>query len=328
MPSIDKELQDILEPVADRLVLVRDRIRHELASDTKTVQEIIAHVSQYEGKLLRPALVLLTSQLFEGATEELVTVAAIVEMVHLATLVHDDVLDDATVRRRVRSVNADWGTQRAVLLGDYIYARAFHLSTGLRTQTCSRILSDVTRTLCEGEIDEIAATYDFGISESRYLEIIGAKTACLYGAACRLGALYAGATGEQADEVHDYGYQLGLGFQIVDDCLDLAGQEIVVGKSLGTDIAEGKITLPVLELLKMLDEAGRQRVREIFLDRSLQRPLDILHAEFPLASAIELALQKADEFLRRALEQLTHYPSSPYKSRLLSMPEYILAREW
>ena len=267
--SIDKELATILAPVKDSLQVVRERIRAELRSEESAVQEIIDHVSRYEGKLLRPAMVLLSAGLFGKQSDELIQVAAIVEMVHLATLVHDDVLDDASVRRRVRSVNADFGNHRAVLLGDYIYARAFHQSTRLSTQTCSQILSDVTRVLCEGEIAEIAATYDFGIDEARYLHIIGAKTACLYGGACRLGSLYAGATEDHARELHEFGYDLGIGFQIVDDCLDLAGDERVVGKSLGTDIAEGKITLPILELCKRSSAAERERIEEIFRDKTI-----------------------------------------------------------
>ena len=175
-------------------------------------------------------------------------------MIHLATLVHDDVLDGSEVRRRVASVNQRWDNQVAVLLGDYLYARAFGLSTRLASRMCSQLLSVTTQRICAGEIDEAGQRYDFEMSQERYEEIAGAKTAALYAAACELGARYPSGREQVGADLARFGWEIGLAFQIVDDVLDVVGTEESVGKSVGNDVEDGKVTLPVLVTYQRADQ--------------------------------------------------------------------------
>ena len=208
-------------------------MHRELDCASEGVREVSAHALRYRGKRLRAAASLLTARALTPTPEKVgngaarlpepqIKIAAIVEMIHMATLVHDDVLDHADVRRRVPTVNSRHGNEVAVLLGDWIYARAFCISTRLTDQTCSRILSEVTATICRGEIEQSKAKYDFDLDPERYLSIIDAKTASLYQAACELGARYAlepPVPGKLVSAAAQYGRNLGLAFQIVDDCL-------------------------------------------------------------------------------------------------------------
>lgn len=336
---MEREREEILRLVAGPLGAVPQRMRAALASPQAPVQAMLEHLARYEGKLLRPGLVLLAAgavranPLLDNAESwpaALTEVASIVEMVHVATLVHDDVLDEATVRRRVESVNLRFGNHVAVLLGDYIYARAFHLATQLASPVCAQVLSDVTRELCEGQIAELAACRDFRLGEAGYLQIAQGKTASLYGAACRLGATYGGGDSAAAKALEGYGRDLGLGFQIVDDCLDLSGREEVVGKSLGTDLSEGKITLPMLIAHERADDAGRRRIEAMFASPHADSAqlLAELRSELDLGSAVEEALRRADHYLRRAASALNVLPESPFRASLTRVPEYILCREW
>lgn len=322
------ELEQILAPVRAEIEQASEILTVELQGKSARMQELIGHVSRYRGKRLRSAQVLLVGKGFGKLTPAHPRVAAIIEMIHTATLVHDDILDEATMRRRLPSVNARWDTNTAVLLGDYIYAKAFSLSTRLDDQLASRTLSEVTKTVCQGEIDQIAHRYDFDLSETLYLEMIGAKTAALYAAACELGAAYASAPALAVQAMHRFGWNLGLAFQIVDDCLDLEGSEEIVGKSLGTDVNEGKLTLPILYLLAKASPAQRRRIEEIYRSPGLADRVGTLCAEFPVREGIEASLRRADGFIREALSDLAIMPSNPSRKSLETMAEYILSRKW
>ena len=322
------ELGQILAPIRDEIEKMSEFFVRELQGSSPRIQELVAHVSRYRGKRLRSAQVLLVGKGFGDLTTAHLRVAAIVEMIHTATLVHDDILDEATIRRRLPSVNARWGNNTAVLLGDYIYAKAFSISTRLESQIASRTLSEVTKTICQGEIEQISHRHDFALTEARYLEMIGAKTASLYAAACELGATYADAPEMAARELHRFGWSLGLAFQIIDDCLDLEGSEAVVGKSLGTDVAEGKLTLPILHVLAKLPEAGRRRVEAIYRDPSLKDRVGALWSEFDVRSGLEYSFVRAEGFIKEALRALSPMPPGPCRSSLEAMAEYVLCRKW
>lgn len=343
----ERELRALVKPILTELERSTVVLEGALESASPAVLEISARARRYRGKRLRAAVTLLTGAAVapressktghrvSALTEELVTIAAIVEMIHMATLVHDDVLDHAEMRRRVPTVNALYGNQTAVLLGDWIYARAFCLSTQLEDQTCSRLLSDVTATLCQGEIEQTRARFDFDLDRARYLAMIEAKTASLYAASCELGAHYAGAGDSVVAGARAFGKNLGLAFQIVDDCLDLEGVEDVVGKSLGTDVSEGKITLPMILVLEGLTKGHRRRFEEIFRvadapARGARRAdaLEALRREFDLSAALAGAYALARRFAAGALAALEPFPPSEPKSCLESMTRYVLGRRW
>ncbi|HEV3021649.1 MAG TPA: polyprenyl synthetase family protein, partial [Pirellulales bacterium] len=206
------------------------------------MRTLVQHGFRLGGKRLRPALVLLAAKAVGEITHEHLVLAAVVEMIHTATLVHDDVLDDAAMRRHLDTVNVRWGNQTSVLLGDYLFTHAFHLASTLDTTFACRTIGRATNRVCEGELRQIDTQGRLSLTEAEYLDIIAAKTGELCACACRLGAHYAGAGTALEDRLAHYGRDLGIAFQIVDDLLDLEGDESTIGKSLGTDLDQCKST--------------------------------------------------------------------------------------
>jgi octaprenyl-diphosphate synthase len=262
--GIDSRLEHVLAPVAEGMARMRSVLDRQIQESSRAVGDMTDHVGRFRGKELRGALVLLAGDATGNATDEHPAIAAIVEMIHLATLVHDDVLDGAKVRRRVACVNQRWDNQTAVLLGDFLYARAFALSTDLSSRLASRVLSETTRRICVSEIEQAARRYDFDLSESAYEEISGGKTASLYSAACELGARYPGGRDEAGLLLRRFGWEMGLAFQIVDDCLDLAGTPLdlhVGAAATGADRPTGP------EMVKMAVDWEYERRRNSKLHR-------------------------------------------------------------
>lgn len=333
MSPVDPRLTRLIEPVEAELEAMRAVIATNLAEESEAVGEMTDHLSRFRGKQLRGLLVLLIGRALDRLSGEHPTVAAIVEMIHLATLVHDDVLDGATVRRRVACVNERWDNQVAVLLGDFLYARAFGLSTTLSSRFCSRLLADTTRHICIGEIEQSRSRYAFEMPQERYEWIAGAKTARLYAAACELGAAYPEGTGSSrvratGESMRAFGWELGLAFQIIDDCLDVVGEESVVGKSVGNDVEDGKVTLAVLHTYAESDEATRGRIREIYAAPGLERRAALLRAEVDLRPGLDHARARADELVACALGRLRSLPDSPARRNLEELGGFVLARKW
>jgi len=321
-------LDEILAPVSDEMARVRRTIAEQIADASPAVSDMVSHVERFHGKQLRAALVLLTGEATGNTTDEHAAVAAIVEMIHLATLVHDDILDGAHVRRRVASVNERWDNQIAVLLGDFLYARAFALSTELSSRLCSRLLSETTRRLCVGEIEQSTRRYDFEMSEEQYEAVCRAKTASLYSAACELGARSPGGNDEVAQAMARMGDELGLAFQIVDDCLDLTGDQRTLGKTVGTDVEDGKVTLPVLYTYRHGDDAVRARIRDTFTEPELADRAARLRERVDLGAGLDHAMARAHELLQGARSRLASLPASPARSSIERMTDFFLERSF
>lgn len=319
----ESALPDLFAPVHGDLERMNSSLLRDLIPGTADVASLVDHVGQYRGKQLRPALVYLWGRVAGRLVPAHDTVAKVVELIHLATLVHDDVLDGADRRRRVPTLNAMHGNEVPVLLGDYIYARAFHLSVNMDDLACSRLLADVTRLICQGEITQILHRFDFAWDEPRYFQVIREKTATLYSAACRLGVHYAGGGAALAEAAFTYGDQLGVAFQIVDDCLDLDGDEQEVGKSLGTDLDKGKLTLPLLYLLR--DPQQGPRLQRMMAQRGNSH-LAELRAEFDLAAAVHASLEVAQQHIDRASALLRQLPSSPEREALAAIADFVVRR--
>ena len=328
MSGLDARLQRVLAPVGDGLVRMRAVLEQQIAESSNSVSDMTDHVQRFRGKQLRAALVLLAGDATGNATDEHPAIAAIVEMIHLATLVHDDVLDGSQVRRRVACVNQRWDNQTAVLLGDFLYARAFALSTDLSSRLASRTLAEATRRICVGEIDQAARRWDFDLDQATYERIAGAKTATLYAAACELGARYPGGREELGLALRHYGAELGLAFQIVDDCLDVVGDERVVGKTVGQDVEDGKITLPVLRVYQLADETTRARMRDVYTEPGLTRRIELLRACVDLEPGVEYALARARELVLRSRSRLADLPASQSRDALEELGEFVLERHW
>ncbi|MEW6741964.1 MAG: polyprenyl synthetase family protein [Planctomycetota bacterium] len=321
------QLAEIYAPIESELRDMEASLAAELSSPSEAVRRLLDHVSRYRGKRLRPALVFLSGKATGWLKEEHVRLAVIIELIHTATLVHDDILDDASTRRGVPSINAIYTNEVPVLLGDLIYARAFSISTGLADQTASRLLSDVTQVICRGEIDQIFARGEYDLPEKQYFKIIEDKTAALYAASAQLGAHYAGARAEVAEAMWRYGLNLGIAFQIIDDCLDLTGIEGVVGKSLGTDLEKGKMTLPLIHLASELEGRERDRLVELLGDASLSGKREQLRDQFDLTMSLAYAQGKADSYVRRALSALPPLPESPSSRSFELIARYVLERD-
>jgi octaprenyl-diphosphate synthase len=261
-------------PVADllarRLGEVTVIFERQLASELSAVNGLCMHIEQYRGKMLRPTLVLLSGLTAAGQpcdgsalNEKHCTVAAVVELIHMATLVHDDVLDEAEIRRRGATVNHLWGNEAAVMLGDYLISNSFHLCSTIGEPWINVALGDVTNTLCEGELAQLHHREDYSLDEETYFEIIRRKTASLIAECCRLGAKLAGGDDATTRSLHQAGMALGLAFQIQDDLLDLIGRQEIVGKSLGKDLMKGKLTLPIIHHLARADQRQRGEALEL-----------------------------------------------------------------
>lgn len=316
----------LLRPLQADLARVEDEIRRMTTSPAKPLKELLDHVGRFSGKRLRPALTLIAGRMFQPLRPEHYTVGAIVELIHTATLVHDDILDESGLRRRVETINRRVGNETAVLLGDYIFATCFKEAAALEDRFASRYLAEIVGIVCRGEILQIHHRHDVELSEETYFRVIEDKTAALYAAALRCGAEIAGAPAAQSDALASFGTRMGTAFQIVDDILDLTGDESAVGKSLGTDLDKAKMTLPLLRLRDRATAADRRKVVEAILsdDPGQRRSvLSLLEAYGAVASARETAEALVAD-AHRDLEQL---PASPERDLLKSAAAYVLARD-
>src|SRR5271170_5393063 len=261
-----RTLSSLFAPIAAELADAERIFHDELGSRFPFVQQLVDHCADFHGKRLRPALVLLSGKASGRITEAHAVLAAVVEMIHTATLVHDDVLDEATIRRHAATVNAEWGNETAVLLGDFLFTHAFHLAASLDSTRACRWIGHSTNKVCEGEMQQVHHRGNLDLSENEYFEIIEGKTAELTAACCRLGASYADAPESTVAALDRYGRNLGIAFQIADDVLDIWGEERIAGKSLGTDLEKQKLTLPVIYLLRLVEPATVPTIRGLLTE--------------------------------------------------------------
>ena len=320
------DLEQIKDLITPDLIRVEELITDALGSESKPVNDLVKHVSHFAGKRLRPALVLLVAKALGKVNEDHVKLGAVIELIHTATLVHDDILDGAAMRRRVESVNFLHGNHVSVLLGDMIYARAFRLSLDLSDTRGAEYLASITQTICQGEIEQIFHRNDFELARDQYFSVIGAKTASLYKTSCELAALYSGSDQRTASSLGSFGYDLGLAFQIVDDCLDIVGDEKEVGKSLGTDLEKGKMTLPLIHLAATLSGADRERLKEIFLSTEGEDKSRAIADLFDLKGAVDYSFSVAEEYIESSLAVLEILPDSPSREAMISAAQFVLIR--
>ncbi|MFM1890134.1 MAG: Octaprenyl-diphosphate synthase [Planctomycetota bacterium] len=302
----------------------------QLESDFPAVNELCRHVERYRGKRLRPVLTLLSGlaaadgDAERGLTSRHATLAAVIEMIHMATLVHDDVLDEADVRRRGATVNRLRGNETAVMLGDYLISNAFHLCSSLGDPTINLELGATTNTVCEGELLQLHHRDDLSLDERTYLEIVRRKTAALVGICGRLGARLSGASVEVQQALERFGEAAGIAFQIQDDLLDLAGDPEVVGKTLGRDLEKGKMTLPAV----LLFAAAGAREREVALSAILARDAVSLRALLEQRGAVDAARARAASFVEDAQRAREAVPDSPARELLRSLADAVVARSF
>lgn len=312
-------------PVAADIAEAEHLFERTLAPHTGPFGPLIEHLKHYRGKRLRPALVLLVAKACGRVAPAHHTLAAAVEMIHTATLVHDDVLDEADIRRHLPTFNATWGNKVSILLGDMLFTHAFHLTSTVDVRAC-QLAGDATNRVCAGELRQMTERGNLELTEAAYYEIIDGKTAALTECCGRVGALYAGASEEVAARLANYGRNLGLAFQIADDLLDLVGTEDAAGKTLGTDLEQQKLTLPVIHCLSRLPGAETAKLKDAIRANAEGLGLRVLHA-LEKTQSIAYAKRKAEDFARTARAELECLPRTECRAILETVAEWSITRE-
>jgi len=321
-------LKEIVRLVEDDLARVEEVFKSQVRSDVHLVGEIGRYVQEGGGKRVRPALLLLASRLSGYRGERAVTLASTVEFIHTASLLHDDIIDEATTRRGRRSVNSRWGNEITVLLGDFLYTKAMGMALSQDNLRILRLLSDVTLRLIEGEILEIERNGNMRVTVEDHLDTIRRKTADLFAACTRIGAILGGVGDEREAALAGYGQNLGMCFQMVDDLLDFTAEEQTLGKPVANDLREGKVTLPMIFLLQRGGRAAEDKVGAVLEDRAFARVTrDDLVRLARDCGALDEARGMAERYAEEARASLLAFEPSPYRDALEALPGFILARD-
>jgi octaprenyl-diphosphate synthase len=321
-------LSQIFEPIRGDLELVdREFVRH-VESQVAVIPQIGRYIQTSGGKRVRPAVLLMAARLGGYQGDRAVLYAAVVEFIHTATLVHDDIIDDSELRRGRLAVHSRWGNDITVLLGDYLYIKSMAMALTHDTLDIVRLLCDVTLRMIEGELFQLTKNGDADITEEEHFDIIRRKTAYLFGGCAQIGGMLGRVSAEHEKALQEYGFNLGIAFQIVDDLLDFTGDLTALGKPVGADLREGKMTLPLIHLLQQGEEAGEKIIRDIIASRTAsdEQWTDLLSL-LKKHRCIEYALRRAVEYAERAKKPLSAFPPSSERDALLALPDYVLSRD-
>ncbi|WP_240099580.1 polyprenyl synthetase family protein [Thermomonas flagellata] len=325
-PDARPDLAAIQALAAADMAAVDALIRRRLASDVALVNQVAEYIIGAGGKRLRPLLLLLAAGALGHRGADAHQLAAVVEFIHTATLLHDDVVDDSDLRRGRRTANAVWGNAASVLVGDFLYSRSFQLMVELQQPEVMRILADTTNQIAEGEVLQLLHVRNPDTDEAAYLRVIERKTAILFAAATELGALLAGAAPAQRQALHAYGRHLGLAFQIADDVLDYAADAEALGKQLGDDLAEGKMTLPLIHAMQQADAATRAQLRRI-VEAGERAALAQVQAAIDRAGSLAYSRARAREHAQAAEDALAALADNPHVRALRGLARYAVARD-
>jgi octaprenyl-diphosphate synthase len=334
--SADSSLRPVATPLPDLAAIqalaredmaaVDALIRHRLASDVVLINQVAEYIVGAGGKRLRPMLLLLAAGALGHRGPDAHQLAAVVEFIHTATLLHDDVVDESDLRRGRKTANAVWGNAASVLVGDFLYSRSFQLMVELDRMEVMRILADTTNRIAEGEVLQLLHVRNPDTDEAAYLRVIERKTAVLFAAATRLGALLSGADAATCDALHDYGMNLGYAFQIADDVLDYASDAETLGKNLGDDLAEGKATLPLIHAMLHSDADVRGRLRHAVEHGDTGALPDVLQA-IRATGGLEYSRQRAFEYADAAGRALEGIADNSYTAALRGLARYAVNRD-
>jgi octaprenyl-diphosphate synthase len=322
-------LAEIFDPVREELARVEREFAGYLESRVELIPQMGKYVQMSGGKRVRPAVLLMASRLCGYRGDRAVLNAAVVEFIHTATLVHDDIIDGAETRRGQLSAHTRWGSDITVLLGDYLYIRSMAMALTQDTLEVVRLLCDATLRMIEGELYQLTKAGDAHITEDEHLEIIRRKTAFLFSGCAEIGALLGTATVEQREALRDYGFNLGIAFQIVDDVLDYMADETRLGKPIGGDLREGKVTLPVILLLQKCGSDVAAMIEAVVAEGKVAPETwrtikDLLHRE----GALDAAFERAVTFATRAKERLSSaFDASPERDGLIALADYVISRD-
>ncbi len=325
MKLLNQSLNDIYVPIECDLKDFTSALKKELDSDDRLIRDIHGHLLKIGGKSLRPAISLLAYRACGKNSVEAVRLAVAIELIHTATLIHDDIIDDSELRRNQQTIYSKWGREISIVSGDYLYAKAFLLLADFQDSWVNRAFANCAHVMCEGEMKQIEKRNNFHLGEAEYLKIIHQKTAALFQAAAAGGAYFGGADQAMIEKFARYGYGLGMAFQIVDDCLDLTGETEHLGKNIGLDLYKNDVTLPLLYLFRDLDESERAALLGVVKGdgNGAFARIKSLAAE---KKAVERAMEKARQYADEAAGELSGVENSPFKDSLLNLTQYCLER--
>ena len=319
--------ENLRQLLAADMKIVDAVIRQRLHSDVALIEQVAEYIIGAGGKRMRPMLVLLAAGALGYRGSDQHELAAIVEFIHTATLLHDDVVDESELRRGRETANALFGNSASVLVGDFLYSRSFQMMVGLNNMRVMQVLADTTNTIAEGEVLQLLNAHDPDTDEERYFTVIRYKTAELFQAAARLGAIVANATPQQEQAMADLGLHLGLAFQLIDDLLDYSGAIEQTGKNVGDDLAQGKVTLPLIRAMACANDSERLLIRQAIKDggrAALPQIVRIVHA----TGALDYVKQRAEAEADAAKFALNAFPNSNFRECLLKLCEFAVARTY
>ena len=318
----------MFEPIREDLREVEREFARHVQSQVQLIPTMGTYIQNSGGKRIRPAVLLMAARMCGYQGEAAILYASVVEFIHTATLVHDDIIDESELRRGRQAVHSRWGNDITVLLGDFLYIKSMSLALTRERLDLIRLLCDITLRMIEGELYQLTKNGVVDLTEEEHFDIIRRKTAYLFAGCAKIGGLLGETTPPQQDALWDYGFNIGMAFQVVDDLLDFTGDEDMLGKPIGGDLREGKITLPVIHLLHRDDERADALVRSVVNERHVTtddwRDLKGLLATY---GSIEYAYRTAVDFVERAKKALYAFPASPEREALMALPDYVLSRD-
>lgn len=320
-------MQAALNIIGDELILVEQQFRKDLESDVPLIRKVGEYVLSSGGKRVRPALLLLAARLCGYTGAKAVPLASVVEFIHTATLLHDDVVDSATLRRGIASANTLWGNEASVLVGDFLFSKSFSLMVGVGSLDILRILSDATTVIAEGEVMQLLCTGEIDLTEEQYINVVRSKTAILMSAACEAGAVLGAVSAQQQQALADFGMDLGIAFQMMDDTLDYIATEEEFGKSIGHDLEEGKITLPLIHTLRHCTADERAAIEAVIEkdEMSLEefRHISGLVKQY---DGITYTTDAAKRYISSCISHLDQFEAGSVRDALSQLAEYVVTR--
>lgn len=322
-------MESALALIDAELKNVEQQFRKDLASDVNLIRKVGEYLLSSGGKRIRPALLILSAKLCGYEGKRHISLASVMEFIHTATLLHDDVVDNASLRRGLASANILWGNEASVLVGDYLFSKSFSIIVEDGDLGILKVISGATTRIAEGEVMQLASMNDPGITEQKYIEVVKSKTAVLLATACQVGAMLGKASGELEAALRDFGMDLGIAFQLIDDTLDYVSSEEKFGKSIGHDLEEGKVTLPLIHTLRRCTPPEKKRIEDVIMSDTLED--EGFRAVVSLVSTyggIEHTLRTAREYVERGKSRIASVPDSPCLRALLSLADYVVTRRY
>lgn len=319
--------KEALELVKNDIDMVEQFLKDDIKTSVPLINEVILYLLSSGGKRLRPVFLALSAKLCGYNGDKIPAMSAVIEYIHTATLLHDDIIDGAKYRRKRPTANSLYGNDIAVLCGDFLYSRSYITLTEYGAKDVQMILSSAALTMSEGEVIQLLKTGDINITFDDYIQIITRKTAVLFSAACEIGGRLAQVDENKIKALKDFGYYLGLGFQMTDDILDYMGDPAVTGKKNGTDLFEGKLTLPVILMLEMVSKEEKQTITDLFTKKERnEKDLEILLSMMNKYNMKEISEKKADEYINMSLNSLDVFENNQYKDALIALALAMVGR--